>query len=132
MGRHRESTQWKAARLIAAAFLGGPLDDSVEARIASVTNASERATRGLVARMVAHFGTKGRPRVVRVRRFVWTDRGFQKFSSKEGFECPTDECPEDEFWPREMWPAAGAPRSWKVLSITTVGELAERLSLNGN
>ena len=132
MGWQRESTQRQAARLIAAAFLGGPLDDGVEARVASVTNASERAVRGLVARMIAHFGTKGRPREVRVRRFVWEDRGFQKFSSKEGFECPREVCPEDEFWPREMLPAAGAPRSWRVLPITTVGELAERLNLNAN
>ncbi|HEX7859965.1 MAG TPA: reverse transcriptase family protein [Verrucomicrobiae bacterium] len=129
---HSESTKRAAARLIAAAFLGGPLDKGVEARVASVTNASQRAIRGLVARMIAHFGTKGRPREVRVRRFVWEDRGFQRFSSKEGFECPTVECPEDEFWPREMLPAAGAPRGWKVLPITTVGELATRLNLNAN
>jgi RNA-directed DNA polymerase len=127
-----KSTKHAAAKLIAAAFLGGPLDAGVEARVVEVTNASERAVRGLVTRLITHFGTKGRPREVRVRRFVWEDRGFKRFSSKEGFECRRNECPEETCWPREMLPAAGAPRSWKVLPITTVGELAERLNLNAN
>jgi RNA-directed DNA polymerase len=125
-----EPDKRQAAKLIAAAFLGGSLDAGVEARVASVCNASTMAVRGLVTRLIAHFGTKGRPREFRVRRFVWEDRGFQRFSSKQGFECPTNVCPEEAYWPREMLPAAGAPRSWKVLPITTVGELAERLNLN--
>src|SRR5688500_15225481 len=127
-----EPTKRRAAKLIAAAFLGGPLDEGAQERVAEVTNASAKAIRGLAGRLIAYFGTKGRPREVRVRRFVWEDRGFQRFSSKEGFECPTDECPEEEFWPREMLPAGGPPRGWKVLPITTVGELATRLNLSAN
>ena len=95
--------QRQAAKTIAAAFLAGPLEKGAAQRIAQVINVSERQVRGLVARLLAHFGTRRRPRSFRVERFVMADRGFLRFSTKEGFEFYAD-----VQWPRAMLPASGA------------------------
>jgi RNA-directed DNA polymerase len=121
-----ESRQ-NAAKVIAAAFLAGAVEHGAEERISTVINASRREIRGIVARLIAHFGTKGRPRAFRVKRFIWEDRGFQRFSSKEGFSCR-----HEVLWPGKMLPASGAPNGWKVLPIETVGALAEKLNLRPN
>ena len=119
--------QRAAAKTIAAAFLAGSLEEGAAQRIAKVINASERQIRGLVARLLAHFGTKGRPRAFRVERFIRADRGFLRFSAKEGFACY-----DDVQWPRAMLPAFGAAAGWKVLPIATSGALAQILGLRPN
>jgi hypothetical protein len=116
-----------AAKVIADAYLAAALDDGAAQRIASVINASPQQIHGLVTRLSAHFGTKTRPRAFRVERFVLEDRGFLRFSSKEGFVA----LPGVQ-WPRKMSPPFGAPSGWKVLPIETIGELAEKLNLKPN
>ena len=117
----------EAAKIIAAAFLAGPLGEGVVERIATVINASDREIRGLVTRLLAQFGTQRRPRAFRVRRFIADDRGFQRFTSKEGFTCSA------EFqWPAKMSPASAVASQWKVLPIETVGALADRFNLRAN
>ncbi|MGZ8938681.1 MAG: reverse transcriptase family protein [Limisphaerales bacterium] len=120
-------SQREAAKFIAAAFLAGPRDAGAEERVAMVINASARQIRGLVGRLIAHFGTKGRPRLFRVTRFVGADRGFLRFSTKEGFSFR-----REIRWAGKMSPGSGAPAGWKVLPFETVGELAERLNLRPN
>jgi RNA-directed DNA polymerase len=119
--------QREAANIIAAAFLAGSLEHGVVERITSVINASEREVRGLVSRLIAHLGTQRRPRAFRVRRFIRADRGFLRFSSKEGFICRPD-----VQWPGKMSPASGAPTQWKVLPIETIGALANQFNLRPN
>jgi hypothetical protein len=127
MKARSETEERKAARVIAAAFLAGPLEVGAEERIAEVTNVSSRAIRGLVARLLAYFGDKKRPTSFRIRQFIEKDRGFQRFSSAKGFTFE-----RRHQWERAMLPGAGAPRTWKVLPITAVGELAEKLNLRPN
>ena len=76
-------SQGEVSKGIAAAFLAGSLEEGVEERIAKVINASPKQIRGLVTRLITHFGTKRRPRAFRVERFIREDRGFLRLGRRK-------------------------------------------------
>lgn len=113
------------ATLAAAALLRGPFEAAALAKVlCSLRGKRTRDLRSLATQMVAAFGNGSRPRECEVAAFLEANDLFKRAFRRVGITL--EELPR-----ARMVPASGAPASWRVPAIRSLGELGDWLGLEG-
>ena len=115
-------------RRLATALTAGPMGDreALVARVKPLVGDLRKARwlASLVRKLSLEFGEAPRPTVRRVAERIRAHEGFVKaWAAGQGRISIGHVAPQ-------MAPAAGAPRTWKIPDITTVGDLAAVLRLH--
>jgi RNA-directed DNA polymerase len=121
-------SQAHSIRLLAAALAAGPLDDPVALmkRTSPLVGDLKKARwlSSLAEKLCGEFGAQPRPTVRKVADRIAAHPPFIKaWVAGKGRIVPA-------FVEASMAPAEGAPRSWPVPSIATLGDLAGELGLH--